>query len=182
VPLQVVDADQRQPLPEGQPFGEVDADEQAAGQAGAARHGDGVEGVVAEGGFLHRLADDRADDLDVGAGGDLREDAAVRRMQVNLGGDDIGDDVPPVADDGGSGLVATGFDAQDQRHGQSSVMTGRAAGAPGVPVNDTAFPGRMARGWCTDFHGGKQRRPIRANLCLICVVRASLFFVRHPAA
>jgi len=45
---------------------------------------------------LHGLFDDRGDGEDVLAGGHLREDATVAAVNVYLGGDDVGEDSPPV--------------------------------------------------------------------------------------
>ena len=48
---------------------------------------------------------------EVFAGGEVGDDAAVFLMEVGLGGDDVGEDVETVGDDGGGGFVAGGFDA-----------------------------------------------------------------------
>ena len=87
----MVDADQRLVPAERQTFGEIDADEQRPGQPRPARDGNGVEsghGVMR--GRVDRLLDNRADRLDVHPRGDLREDAAVLAVHVDLRRDDVG--------------------------------------------------------------------------------------------
>ena len=59
------------------------------------------------------LADDRADELEVAARGDLRDDAAVAGVEVGLRGDDGGEHPAVPRDDRSGGLVARRLDAQD---------------------------------------------------------------------
>ena len=51
---------------------------------GSLRDCDGVKLIIGQIRFLQRPIDDRADDLDVGARCQFREDAAVLRVQVDL--------------------------------------------------------------------------------------------------
>ena len=51
------------------------------------------------------------------AAGELRDDAAVEGVEVDLAGNDGGEGVGAMADDGGGGLVAGGFDAEDEAGG-----------------------------------------------------------------
>jgi hypothetical protein len=48
--------------------------------------------------------------------GDFGHHAGVPRVQIVLRGDDIAAHAAAVLDHGGGGLIATGFNAQDQRH------------------------------------------------------------------
>ena len=57
------------------------------------------------------FANDGDDLAEVFAGGEFGDDAAVFAVDVDLGGDDAGEDVAAVGDDGGGGFVAGGFDA-----------------------------------------------------------------------
>lgn len=57
--------------------------------------------------------DDREDGFEVGAGGDFRDDPAVGSENVDLGNDDVAEDIDAVFDDGGSGFVTRGFDSED---------------------------------------------------------------------
>ena len=69
---------------------------------------------VAEG-----LVDHLQHGLEVVAGGDLRHDAAVLGVEVELRGDDVRAEVAAVLDDGGGGLVAGGLDAEDEAIGHT---------------------------------------------------------------
>ena len=62
-------------------------------------------------GFREGFADYRDDLAEVFAGGEFGDDAAVLAVDVDLGGDDAGEDFAAVGDDGGGGFVAGGFDA-----------------------------------------------------------------------
>ncbi len=88
-------------------------------------------GVEAEAGFLHRLRDDGVQHLHMGAGGDLRHHAAESRVLFDLRQHHIGEDAPAAVlgafDHRGRGLVAGGFDAEDD-HGFLMRHPGRAAG------------------------------------------------------
>jgi hypothetical protein len=76
----------------------------------------GVGGV----GLLQGFGDDGGEGFEVGAGSDFRDDAAEFLVEVDLGGDDAGEDVNAIADNGGGGFVAGGFDAEDE-HSDSAV-------------------------------------------------------------
>src|ERR1700690_70359 len=114
VTFQVVDGDQGKIVGEGESFCVGDADEEGSGEAGTAGDGDGVE--VGEGGVgLHQCgADDGNDGAEMLAGGEFRDDAAVAGVGGDLGGDYGTEGVGAALDDGGSGLVAGGFDGEDE--------------------------------------------------------------------
>ena len=63
---------------------------------------------------LERLAQDRRDELEVPPRRDLRDDAAVLRVQLGLGGDDVGEDLAVVRDERRGGLVAGRLEPEDQ--------------------------------------------------------------------
>ena len=111
--FQVVDADQRQPAAQRQSLGGVHPHHQRAGQARAARHGDGIHIRQPQVGLLQGRLDDGVDGADVLARGHLRENAAELGVQVHLGSHRVEQDHAPVFDDGGGGLVAGGLDPQD---------------------------------------------------------------------
>ena len=83
-------------------------------------HGDAAD--VGEGDL--RLAqgviDDGEEPLEMGASGDLRDDAAESRVQVGLRGDDAREDARLISEDGGGGLVAGRFDGEEVGHRWSS--------------------------------------------------------------
>jgi hypothetical protein len=53
------------------------------------------------------------------------DDASVFAVDIDLGGDDAGENGAAVEDDGGSGLVARGFDAEDFDGGSVDGGVGR---------------------------------------------------------
>ena len=113
--LDVVDGDEG-PLPgEGEGFGGGDADEQAADEAGAVGDGDCIKlfGGFGDAGGGEGFIDDGVEGFKVSAGGDFRDDAAEFGVEVDLRGDDIGEDVAAIAHDGGGGFITGGFDAED---------------------------------------------------------------------
>src|SRR5690606_6307891 len=116
VPFEVVHRDDGQSACERQPLRHVDAYHERPGQSRPARHRDGVEVVERDPGAVERLLDDRVDALDVRARGDLREDTAELRVDIHLRGDYIGEDAPPILNDGGARLIAGAFNRQNQCH------------------------------------------------------------------
>ena len=128
--LQVVDGRQRQPARGGQALGGGDADQQRADQARALRDRDQLRVVERGAGAREGVVDDRVDELEVVAAGDLRHDAAVAVVDA-LGGDDVGADLAVAADHGGAGVVAGGLEREDHSGcalGTSSSEPRRVAG------------------------------------------------------
>jgi hypothetical protein len=66
--------------------------------------------------LLEGVVDDRVDELEVVARGDLRHHAAEAVVDA-LGGDDVGEDLAAVGDDGGAGVVAGGLEREDHAGG-----------------------------------------------------------------
>ena len=114
VAFEVVDSDEGLVEGEGEGFGVEDADEERAGEAGAFGDGDSVEIGEGDAGLGDGLADDGDDVAQVLARGELGDDSAVGGVKGDLGGDDVREDLGAGADDGGGGLVATAFDAEDE--------------------------------------------------------------------
>ena len=140
VAFEVVDGDQRLVEAEGEGFGVGDADEQCAGEAGAFGDGDGVE--VGEGDGWpaarwrgHGFADDGDDVAEVLAGGEFGDDAAVVGVERHLRGDDVGEGGGAGADDGGGGLVAGAFDAEDQAGSAAFVHLSMIGDRDGNPAD-----------------------------------------------
>ena len=109
VPPQVVHRDEGLPHGEGGALGEVHPHQQGSDEPRPIGHRHRVDvgpghprlrqGPVRQGGNgLHMLA-----------GGDLRHHAAVDGVHVRLGGDGVAEDLPPVPDHRGGGLVAGRF-------------------------------------------------------------------------
>jgi hypothetical protein len=109
-------------------FGVGDADEERADEARTLGDADGVDVVECEIGFGEGFANDGDDLAKVFARGEFGDDAAVLAVDVDLRGDDAGENFAAVGDDGGSGFVAGGFDAEDAR-GHSLILAWRIRGA-----------------------------------------------------
>jgi hypothetical protein len=114
VAVQVVDRDERQPPRPGERLRRGDADQKRPDQAGALRDTDSLD--VAELGVRvgERLPQRRQDQLEMVPGRDLRDDAAVRRVQLGLRGDDVGEHAAVPGDERGGGLVTRGLDPENQ--------------------------------------------------------------------
>ncbi len=128
MPVQVVDRHERQAAGPRERLGRGEADEQRADQAGPGGDRDAVDVVERDARLLLRLTQDRQHELEVPARGDLGDDAAVARMQVGLGGDDVGPDLALLGDERGGRLVA----GRLERENHASIMPGSdelAAGA-----------------------------------------------------
>jgi hypothetical protein len=134
VALQVVDRQKGDVAGVGDRLGGVGADQQRPRQAGAGGHRHGVDVAQGAAGAVQRLVQDGDDRLDVLARGELRHDAAVAGVQLDLGGDDAGEQPAAVADDGGCGLVAGGLDAEDVQAAVSGRAATRRAAQWGIPL------------------------------------------------
>lgn len=117
VALKVIDGDEREVARVGEGLGVGDADEERAGQAGAGGDGDGVEVGEGEVGLGEGGANDRNDGAEMFAAGKLGDDAAIRGVGGDLRGDDGGQGAGTAFDDGRGGLIAGGFDAEDEAAG-----------------------------------------------------------------
>ena len=113
VSLYMMDSDQRDPCRKAQSLGGRDADEQGAHQTGTVGHGDGIHFLQLSAGLLQGLADDLRHALGVLSGGDLGHHAAVERVDVDLGGDHVGEDLPAVHNDRSRRLITAGFNCQN---------------------------------------------------------------------
>jgi len=154
VPLEMVDCDQRQFGPKGQPLGEGDSDEQSTGQPWAFGDGHGVEVGIAETGTLHGFAYDWHDRPKVFARREFWHDPAVVAMD-ELRGDHVREHLPTTTHDGGGGLVAGTFDTENESAGHEVYRT---------------------REWLTDSIEASMDRSNKANY------RAALRIVRRLRA
>ena len=59
------------------------------------------------------MIDDGEDSLEMGAGGDFRDDTTVSFENVDLGDDDIREKMLTIFENGGGGFVARRFDGED---------------------------------------------------------------------
>ena len=116
VRLEMVHGDEGQPARERDGLPRGDADDQPADQPRPRRGGDAVDLVEAETSFGQRLGDENIEQLDMGARGDLRHDAAELGVERKLRAHHIGEDDALAAclapHQGGGGLVAARLDAE----------------------------------------------------------------------
>ena len=112
--VQVVDRSEGKPQRPRERLRRRQPDEQRADQPGPLRDGDPLDPVEPDAGLVERLAQHRRDELEVPPRGDLRDDAAVLRVQLGLGGDDIGEELAVVRDHSRGCLVAGRLEPEDQ--------------------------------------------------------------------
>ncbi len=120
--MQMVDRDERQPACPGQGLCGRDANEQGADKTGSLRDGDEVHVVERGVGVVERPSNRRKQQLEMMARRDLRDDAAVPRVQLGLRGDDVGEEPAVLRDERRRGLVAGGLDSED--HAEARSRTG----------------------------------------------------------
>jgi len=112
--VQVVDRSEGQPPRPGERLRRRQPDEERADQPRALRDRDPFDPVEPDPGLAERLAQDGRNELEMSSRRDLRHDAAVLRVQLRLRGDDVGQDLAVVRDDGRGRLVAGRLEAEDQ--------------------------------------------------------------------
>jgi len=114
VAFEVIHGDERFAEREGENFAVGHADDEGAGEAGALGDGDGVDFSESDFCLVERFAHDWDDFAEMLARGQFGNNAAVFAVDVDLRGDDAGEDAAAVGDDSGGGFVTGGFDAEDQ--------------------------------------------------------------------
>ena len=98
---------------DGEGAGGESTDEQRADQAGRVGDGDGVDVVPGAISVRQGFFDDRVNNLQMAAGGDFRDDAAVFGVDVDLGIDHIRKQAFAVFNDRRRCFVAAGLDSQN---------------------------------------------------------------------
>ena len=110
----VVDPDERDVEPVGKSLCKGEPHKERAQKPCPVGNGDGIELLLFYARRFQGAFDDKVDGVRMGAGGDLRHDAPVQRLDVGGGSDLIGQK-PPARNDGGGGLIAGRFDPEDER-------------------------------------------------------------------
>ncbi len=146
VAFEMIYRDQRLVERLGQRFGVSDADEERADEAGALGHSDGVDVLEPKIRFCKSFADDRHDLAKVFARREFGNNAAVLTVNIDLGGDDGGEDFAAVGDDGCSGFIARRLDAEDAR-GHFLILAWR-----GERTGERRVDSTQVFGWI-DFEG-----------------------------
>lgn len=137
MPFEVVHADDRHAPGIAQRAGEAGADQQRANQTRPGGIGNPVNGLSRQPGLGQGVVNHRQQALNVLAGGELGDDAAVLRVQRDLAEDAVGEQALMAVVEGDRGLVAGGFDAEDQHGPRFLIFRGQVttipALSPGVP-------------------------------------------------
>ena len=134
---EMVDAVERQPERRGQTLRGAHADHERPGQSGSCGHRDRVEIAEGDPGLIARGDDRGTDRLDVGAGGDLGDDTAEPDVVVHRRRHRVRQQRAP-AHDAHPGLVARGFDAEDE--GVAHRLSVPRCGSPTRASSGSAVP------------------------------------------
>ena len=119
--FQVVDGDEGKSARNGQGLGRHHPDHDTADQPGPAGRRNTVQRAQLNIGLVQCLANDAVEIIEMGARGDLRHDAAIGPVFVELAEHDVRQNGAVVGDNRGGGLVAAGFDTQDN-HGRHIAL------------------------------------------------------------
>ncbi len=118
----MVDGVERFFMKNGKGTGGEGANEEGAKKPWGVSNGDGVDGIEGFAGVFYGFIYDWEDGFEVGAGGDFWDNTTVFGEDVNLGGDNIRKNMAAVFDNGGSGFVARGFNAEDFHEGNYNIF------------------------------------------------------------
>ena len=153
----------------GKTLGKCHAHDECAHKARALRDGDGGQVMRGKHGaqaerlarLLHGLQVDAHNGLGVLARGNLGHDAAEAGVEVNLSGDDVGDDFARAVDDGHGRLVAAALNRQNEFAGrlESLGLLGRALRIDGRPRAGA----RLGAGLDVGVGGGVFERKLRGH-------------------
>ncbi len=124
VTFEMIHGDERLAQREGQRFGIGDADQQRAGESGAAGDGDCVNILEANVSLSKRSAHHGDDIPQVLARGEFGDDSAEERMSGNLRGHDIGEGLATAANHRCRRFVAGAFDSQNEAGARARVDFG----------------------------------------------------------
>lgn len=113
VGFEVVSRIERLVVKDGEGAGGKGADEEAADEARSMSDGDSVDAVDSFIGVTERLFDDWIDGLDMAAGGNFWDDAAVFGVDIDLRHNNIGQDFLAVFNNCCGGFVARRFDTEN---------------------------------------------------------------------
>ena len=105
----VVDRHQRHAECERGCLCKIHPDQHRADQPRRIGDGNGINVAARQVRRFQRLIGKAIDRLNVLSRGNFRHHAAVEFVDLDLRGDAVGQDLPPVADNGNGGLVAGGF-------------------------------------------------------------------------
>ena len=123
-------------------FAALTPDEQRAREPRTVTRGDGVEGTQLHARLDERLLDHLGDELDVGPAGDLGDDAAEARMEIDLARHHRRAHHAAVFDDRGGGLVARRLDPEDAHQARRSSTTVSPGSPRSMESSSSVYSGR----------------------------------------
>ena len=129
VAVEMVDGGEREPPRPRKCLGDREPDEQRTYKAGSLRHRHRFDVVQLCPRLLERGSNDRRDELQMTARGDLGHDASVPRVQIRLRGDDVREHLPLGRHERRGGLVARRLDAEDHPASACSAASWAATGS-----------------------------------------------------
>ena len=169
MPLEVVHAHEGLVGRPGKALGKCHAHDERAHETRALRDGNGGQVVRGQHGaqaerlarLLHGLQVDAHNGLGVLARGNLGHDAAEAGVEVNLSGNDVGDDLARAVDDGHGRLVAAALNRQNELASrlESLGLLGRALRIDGRPRAGA----RLGAGLDVGVGGGVFERKLRGH-------------------
>ena len=154
----MVDGDQRLAGGEAQPLAGEQRHHHPADQPRAGGSGDGVDLADGDVGLGQHLADEAGQDLDMGAGGDLRNDPAERAMRLVLADDRLGEDLAIAGDQRRGAVVAGGFEAEDRAPWAKPFALSAALWASAGRWTASSNSARAARRWRWRRRAWRRRR------------------------
>lgn len=127
VAFEMVDCDERNILRVSEGLSVGNSDEERTGEAWAGGDGYGIEIREGDLRLMEHCADYGDDGAKMLAAGEFGNNTAITGMSCDLGGDNGREGARPALDNGGSGLVAGGFDGEDEAaFGHVSSLAGLA--------------------------------------------------------
>lgn len=123
VAFKMVDGDQGEAGGEGQSFGVCNAHKKCTRETRTGGYGNGVQVGEGDAGLGQGGANDRNDGAKVLAAGEFGDDSAVTGVGGDLRGDDGRERMCAVLDYGSGGLVAGGFDGENQAAAHASSLS-----------------------------------------------------------
>ena len=115
--FQVMHGHQRKIETETQSLGVVDPNQERSDQSGALSYRNAIQIPRPDSGVPQGGPDDRGYVFEVPSGRQLGDHSSISLVDILLRGHDIGEDSPPVLQDGGCCLIAGRFNAKGQ-HGR----------------------------------------------------------------
>lgn len=101
-------------LPEdGEHSGSESADQKGTEEAGGVSNSDTIDVVFGQVGVIEGFVNYGEDSFEMGAGGDFRNDTTIGGENIDLGDNDVAEDLAVIRNDRGGGFVTGTFDGEN---------------------------------------------------------------------